>query len=599
MKKILKRSEAPVEQTWDLSALYKDMEAFDDAMERFEKDAAEFAEKYRGNLKTAEDVNEALDALRPIYEAADHLINFVSLDYEVDLTNKEKGAREADTMNRYAQVAEDLAFFDIEVVSLPAEILKEAQNASDENAHYIHELLKKKEHLLSREAEAAMAALSPVLQSPVDLYNQIKQGDIRFPEFTVGGRSYSMTYPQFENRYETETDTELRRKAAEVFYRELDHHKVGTAAVYNMQVQREKIESRLRGYESVFDYLLDSQDVTREMYDRQIDIIMEKLAPVMQRYAKLLKKEHGIAELTSYDLKIELDPTYAAEVSFEDAGKYILDGLAVLGEEYSEMLKSALTERWIDYAENQGKSTGAFCASPYRVQSYILTSFNGKMDEVATLAHELGHAGHFLYAGKHQNIYNVEPSLYFIESPSTTNELIMENYLLKKAGEDRRRRRWVLSQMISKTYYHNFVTHLLEAAYQREVYRIVDAGGSLDDEKLTGIYRKILQQFWGDAVRIEDGSALTWMRQPHYYGGLYSYTYSAGLTIGTVVSQRILKEGKPAVDAWLKVLSAGGTKTPTELAAMVGVDISTSKPLEDTIAYIGSIVEEMEALSEN
>ena len=177
------------------------------------------------------------------------------------------------------------------------------------------------------------------------------------------------------------------------------------------------------------------------------------------------------------------------------------------------------------------------------------------------------------------------------------NELLMAHYLLK-ANPEPRFRRWVLSCMISNTYYHNFVTHLLEAAFQREVYRIVDQGGSANAQTLNRLLKETLQKFWGEDVEISDNAALTWMRQPHYYMGLYSYTYSAGLTIATQVCRRIEREGPPAVEDWKKVLAAGSTLTPAGLASLAGVDITTDAPLLDTIAFIGEIIDEIEKLTE-
>jgi oligoendopeptidase F len=219
------------------------------------------------------------------------------------------------------------------------------------------------------------------------------------------------------------------------------------------------------------------------------------------------------------------------------------------------------------------------------------------MREVFVLAHELGHAGHFTLCHQNQNIFDTRPSLYFIEAPSTMNEMLMANYLMK-INDDKRFRRWVLSSIIGRTYYHNFVTHLLEAAYQREVYKIIDEGGSVQAAKLNELKRGVLEKFWGDTVKIVEGAELTWMRQPHYYMGLYPYTYSAGLTVATEVSKRILKEGQKAVDDWREVLKAGGTKTPVELAKMAGVDITTDKPLLNTIEHIGNIIDEIIKLTE-
>ena len=337
----------------------------------------------------------------------------------------------------------------------------------------------------------------------------------------------------------------------------------------------------------------------RSLYDRQIDVIMNELAPHMRRYAKLLKRIHKLDTMKYSDLKMEVDPDYSPKVTYEQAKEYILDGLSILGEDYQEILVDAFENRWIDYANNEEKSTGAFCSSPYGTNSFILMTFNNSMSDVMTLAHELGHAGHFQLAHENQNILNSDSSMYFVEAPSTCNELILENYLLDKAEEknDLRMKRWILSQMISKTYYHNFVTHLLEAHYQREVYEIVDKGGHVYADTLNSLYKSTLEKFWGDAVELEEGCELTWMRQPHYYMGLYPYTYSAGLTIGTQVAKKIRENGKEEAEDWKKVLKMGGTKIPQELANVAGVDVSTDKPLKDTIAYIGSIIDEIEEIS--
>ncbi|MDU7695765.1 MAG: M3 family metallopeptidase, partial [Staphylococcus sp.] len=238
----------------------------------------------------------------------------------------------------------------------------------------------------------------------------------------------------------------------------------------------------------------------------------------------------------------------------------------------------------------------AYCASPYFTHSYVFISWTGKMAETFVLAHELGHAGHFTLSQKHQHLLDSEASMYFVEAPSTMNEMLMANYLFSNSN-DARFKRWVIGSIISRTYYHNMVTHLLEAAYQREVYKKVDNGESLTAPVLNKLMRNVYEQFFGDAVELTDGMELTWMRQPHYYMGLYSYTYSAGLTIGTVVSQKIKKEGQKAVDAWLETLKAGGSKNPVELAKVAGVDITTNAPLKSTIAYISELVDEVETLT--
>ncbi|MGA0351789.1 MAG: M3 family metallopeptidase, partial [Acholeplasmataceae bacterium] len=207
------------------------------------------------------------------------------------------------------------------------------------------------------------------------------------------------------------------------------------------------------------------------------------------------------------------------------------------------------------------------------------------------LAHEIGHAGHFQYANAHQKLLNTRPSMYFIEAPSTTNELLMANHLIKHASSAREKR-WIQSITISRTYYHNFVTHLLEAAFQREVYDRMDQKQPLSAHGLNALKVGVLRKFWGDAVEIPDWAGLTWMRQPHYFMGLYPYTYSAGLTLGTKVA-RMIEDNVIKPEAWIDVLKAGGTKTPMELAQMVGVDLTTDQVLEEVIESITKTIDDI------
>ena len=415
--------------------------------------------------------------------------------------------------------------------------------------------------------------------------------------FTVNGREYPLGYSLFEDDYEYEENTEVRRAACRAFYDTLKKYENTTAAAYNALVTQEKVMSELREYDDVFDSLLFEQKVTREMYNRQIDVITERLAPHMRRYARLLQKKHGLDRMTFADLKIAVDPEYDPRVTIAESHKYVREGLSILGEDYVEMVDRAYRERWIDFAKNRGKSTGGFCADVFRKNSFILLNWNDRMADVFTVAHELGHAGQGMYSDAAQSYYDCEPSLYLIEAPSTMNELLLANHLMN-TSDDKRFRRWVLSSMISNTYYHNFVTHLREAWYQREVYKIIDEGGSVNADVLSDLFRKNLELFWGDAVEIPEGTELTWMRQPHYYMGLYPYTYSAGLTVATQAMLRIREEGDPAVQDWKAFLAAGGSKAPVEMAKIAGFDISTDGPLNATIDYIGSIIDEICKLTE-
>lgn len=598
MKKALKeRKDVDVSLTWDLSAIYKTEEDYDAAVKSVQEQVEEIYKTYKGKLNSPDIINECLDRLKKVMGIMNLTVTYANLSVSVDQTNVENQARYMKMMNVLSQVESKLSFIKSEILELEEEVIEKTIEASKENSNYLREIKRSKKHTLHPEVERVLSALSGTLNSFYGIYNQAKLADMDFGNFNVEGTEYPLSFVLFENEWEFENDTELRRAAFKAFSSKLKEYQHTVAAAYQAQVQKEKTLSKLRGFDSVIDSLLFPQKVDRELYDRQIDIIMEKLAPHMRKYAKLLQKIHKLDEMTFADLKLTVDPEYEPSISVEESKKYIEGALSVLGEDYLQIVKRSYDERWIDFVQNKGKSTGAFCSSPYGTHPFILISWTERMREVFVLAHELGHAGHFYLAHENQNIFDTRPSLYFVESPSTMNEMLMANYLMK-TNHELRFRRWVLSSMISRTYYHNFVTHLLEAAYQREVYKIIDQGGSVQASKLSSIKKDVLQKFWGDTVNIIDGAELTWMRQPHYYMGLYPYTYSAGLTIATEVSKRILKEGQPAIEDWRAVLKAGGTKTPVELAKMAGVDITTEKPLVDTIEHIGNMIDEIIKLTE-
>ena len=590
------RKDVPKQETWDLKDLFINDEAFYETLNQVFKSSKEFNSKYKNQLTNIENVERALKDYEDILVQLDRLYNYPELRVSVDTSNEEAQKVNAKLNTMSGKIAGLLSFVDSEILALSEETLNELQEKTN-YPHFFKRLHDRKPYQLSTEVEQVLATLTPTLRSPFELYGTTKSLDIDFESFEHNGVTYPLDYATFENEYEDHPDAEFRRKSFKTFSDAIRKYQNTTAATYNMQVQQEKIEADLRGYDSVIDYLLQEQEVTRDMFDRQIDVIMSDLAPVMQKYAKIIQRVHGLDKMRFEDLKISIDPSYEPDISIETSKEYIYGALNVLGDDYLNMLETAYNNRWIDFAQNKGKETGAYCASPYFTHSYVFISWTGKMAETFVLAHELGHAGHFKLAQDHQNLLESEASMYFVEAPSTMNEMLMANYLFNSSN-DPKFKRWVIGSILSRTYYHNMVTHLLEAAYQRKVYQLVDEGESLTAPILNKIMLDVYETFFGNVVEMTDGVELTWMRQPHYYMGLYSYTYSAGLTIGTVVSQKIKNEGQPAVDNWLNTLKAGGSMSPVELAQTAGVDITTEAPLKATIKYISELVDELERLTD-
>lgn len=590
------RNNVPINETWDITALFDSDESFYKHLDEVLTKAKAFNLQYNHKLNDITIIEEMLSMYSEILIQLDRMANYAELRLSVDTANTDAQTLSAKLSTTYGKIASELSFVESGILALSDELFETLIEQSN-YPHYLTKLKEKKKYQLSPEVEKVLASLSPIFESPYELYGTTKMLDIDFESFEHHGQMFPLDYATFENEYEDNANVAFRRKSFQYFSDALSKYQHTTAATYNMQVQQEKIEANLRGYDSLIDYLLQEQEVTRDMFDRQIDVIMSDLAPIMQKYAKLIQRVHGLDVMNFEDLKVSIDPGYEPEISINESKEYIYGALNVLGKDYIQMVEKAYTDRWIDFAQNKGKETGAYCASPYATHSYIFISWTGKMAETFVLAHELGHAGHFTLAQTHQNYLESEASMYFVEAPSTMNEMLMANYLFENS-KDAHFKRWVIGSIVSRTYYHNMVTHLLEAAYQREVYTKVDNGESLTAPVLNQIMRDVYGQFFGDSVKLTDGAELTWMRQPHYYMGLYSYTYSAGLTIGTVMSQRIKDEGQPAVDAWLDVLKAGGSQSPVELAAIAGIDIRTDQPLKATIGYIGKLVDELEQLTD-
>ncbi|WP_368645902.1 oligoendopeptidase F [Alkalibacterium putridalgicola] len=584
-----KRSEIAEELKWDLSDIFPDQAAFEEALEALPKEVDAFSTKYDGNLTDITTVVQAIKEYEEIIAIASHLGQYGRLPVSVDITDSEAQQQARHTSNVLAGASAKLSFFQSQIEDLDEGTLNAVVEIEPVYEAYIRKIKKSKLAKLDPKVEEALAQLSPVFDAPSEIFEQARSADADYGTFEVDGKEYPLSFVLYEEVYMYSDDPKIRRAAYDKFSKVLGQYKNVVATGYYTALQSEKTLATMRGYDSIFDYLLEDQEVTQDLYHRQIDMIMKDFAPVMRKYITHLKDVHGLEKMTYADLKVDLDPDYTTPVSIEESKDLVKEAMAPLGEDYVNMILRAYPERWVDFAQNHGKRSGAFCSTTYGKHPYVMVSYTGQLTDAYTLFHEFGHAGQGILSNENNPLTSARPSLYLIEGPSTFNELLLTDYLKDKA-DDPRMERNVLSKMISKTYFHNFVTHLLEAAYQREVYRLIDAGKSFDANKLSELKRNVLEEFWGDSVELEPGAELTWMRQIHYYMGLYPYTYSAGLTIATQAFLKI-KSGEESVDGWLDFLALGGQKVPAEATKVAGVDITTDQPLTDTIKYLDESVD--------
>ncbi|HES4151168.1 TPA: oligoendopeptidase F [Streptococcus pyogenes] len=591
-----KRSEFPENELWDLTALYKDRQDFLLAIEKALQDIDLFKRNYEGRLTSVDDFTQALIEIEHIYIQMSHIGTYAFMPQTTDFSDESFAqiAQAGDDFMTKASVA--LSFFDTALANADLDVL----DTLEKNPYFsaaIRMAKIQKEHLLSPDVEKALANLREVINAPYDIYTKMRAGDFDMDDFEVDGKTYKNSFVSYENFYQNHENAEIREKAFRSFSKGLRKHQNTAAAAYLAKVKSEKLLADMKSYASVFDYLLAEQEVDRSLFDRQIDLIMTEFGPVAQKFLKHVAQVNGLEKMTFADWKLDIDNDLNPEVSIDGAYDLVMKSLAPLGQEYTKEIERYQTERWVDFAANANKDSGGYAADPYKVHPYVLMSWTGRMSDVYTLIHEIGHSGQFIFSDNHQSYFNTHMSTYYVEAPSTFNELMLSDYL-EHQFDDPRQKRFALAHRLTDTYFHNFITHLLEAAFQRKVYTLIEEGGTFGADQLNAMMKEVLTDFWGDAVDIDDDAALTWMRQAHYYMGLYSYTYSAGLVISTA-GYLNLKHNPNGAKEWLDFLKSGGSRTPLDTAMLIGADIATEKPLRDTIQFLSDTVDQIISYTED
>lgn len=588
MAKLLNRNEVLEKEKWDLKRIYESEAQYEKDLKEALEQATKL-EKYQGKIKTEEDILDILEKYEELKIKIDHLSHYVDLDYSVDMGDEKRKTRSMNFLKIDSEISQKTAYIENEIADVDDKILDKIINAENRYSDYIKDIKRRKPHLLDPKTKDLVEKFSYVLSAPYRLYLEMKLSDMNFEDFELSGKKYENSFVLYENHYQYQIDTDLRRKAFKYFSKALSHYKNTFASVYDTYLQAEKTIAKLKGFDSLKEYHLFIQDVDEDLYNRQLDVIMEELSKHMRKYVKILKKLYKLDEVRFSDMKLPIEIIKGESYKFEDSKPIVKKALQVMGDDYLKIAMSSFDNRWVDYALNRGKSTGGFCASPYKKDGFILMSWTGGLDDLYTLVHEIGHGVHFHFAQAENSYFSQEPSLYIIEAPSTMNEVLLSKALLQEEKDDKKRAQ-IVAAMISNTYYHNFVTHFLEAYYQREVYKLVDSDQAITEPVLSKLFKDTLKKFFGDELVIDEGAELTWMRQPHYYSGLYSYTYSAGLTIGTLMANKIY-ENKESYKDWIEVLKLGGKKNVVEMAKTAGINIKDDKALRECIDFVGEMID--------
>jgi oligoendopeptidase F len=586
MQNRLARADVPAELTWNLDDLFASTAQWEAELEAL--DAARAAmQPYEGKLgESAATLRACLDTVDMLQQRLMRASAFAYLRNAQDGTDPQYQAALGRVDALQARLDASIAFVDSEILELAEGTVQ--RFLGQDSALAVHrvvlqDLLDTKPHRLSADTEKVLASLGEVLDAPWMIYARSKASDLQFAPFTdAQGTPHDNSVNLFEWTYDAHPDVSVRRGAWQSFSAGLKAYNHTWAATLATEINKNVVMARLRKHPSTEAHLLQAHKVPQAFYKIILQTIQAEVAPHMRRYARLRRRVLGLDKLLYCDIKAPLDPGYEPKVRYEDACTLILDSLACMGPEYVQFVRTVLEKRWVDRADNIGKSSGAFCATPYGVHPYILMTWADTMRNVFVLTHELGHGAHFGLAMKHQRYVNTRPAMPFVEAPSIMHEMLLARHILAQGG-DARMRRSVIMQVLG-TYHHNFVTHLLEAELQHRVYAQAEAGQAVTAQLLNQCKGEILAGFWGDAVEIDDGARMTWMRQPHYYLGLYPYTYSVGLVAATAMAGKVATEGEPAVLRWLQVLKAGGTMKPMELLQHAGIDLSSPEPIRAAVA---------------
>lgn len=500
-------------------------------------------------------------------------------------------------MNLLVQADEAVAFAGPEILEISDQDMDRFYQEELGLEHYrlaLTRLRREKEHTLSQSEEALLASAGKLGQSPGTIYNLLGDADLPFPDAVdKDGNRHALSQGTFIPM-EQSADRELRRSAFENFYSAYGQFRNTFASTLEAQMKQLQFFSDARKYPSPLQAALSANEIPVEIYHNLIQAVHQGF-PAMHRYMRLRKQLLGVDELHYYDIYTPLVPDQDEQISFEHAKEIALEALAPLGEDYLDMLREGFSNRWIDVYENQGKRSGAYSSGIYGHHPFVLLNYADTLNDVFTLVHEMGHALHSYLSGKHQSVTYANYRIFVAEVASTCNESILMQHLLGQT-EDPKRRAYLINYFLEQ-FRTTLYRQTLFAEFELWCSEQVQQGLPLTAESLCQKYAQLNREYYGDAICPDEQIALEWARIPHFYRNFYVYQYATGFSAAIALSQRILKEGAPAVKDYLGFLSSGCSKDPVALLRDAGVDMASPAPVEDALKLFASLVEQMEELT--
>ncbi len=595
-KTLPKRKDIEDRFKWKLEDIYKDTDLWEKDFKAV-KDLAAQMGNFQGKL------GNGADTLLDCFKKSDELL---SLNDKVFVYARMK--RDEDNGNSTYQALTDrastlgtevytaISFIIPEMLAIPEDKLLSFINSNKELSLYmfmVQENLRQKEHILSEKEEQILALSTEISDTAGDIFTMYNNADIKFPHIRdEKGEDVEVTKGRYSTMLESR-DRRVRKDAFEAVYGTYDKMKNTLGASLTGNVKKNRFYSVVRKYPSSLEASLDNDNVSVEVYDNLIETVNKNLH-LLDRYLKLRKKVLKLDELHMYDLYVPMVEEYDKKVTYEEGKKLVEEGLKPLGEEYIGYLKNGFDAGWVDIYENQGKTSGAYSWGAFKTHPYVLLNYQDNINDVYTLAHEMGHALHSYYTNMTQPYVYSQYKIFVAEVASTVNESLLMRHMLSKS-ESKQEKAYLLNHYLEE-FRGTVFRQTMFAEFEKLIHQKTEQGEALNAQELCDIYYNLNKKYFGEAVNVDKEIAMEWSRIPHFYSSFYVYKYATGFSAATAIAEKIYKEGKPAVDKYLEFLKGGGSNYPIELLKIAGVDLSSPQPIQDALNVFEKTLEELEQL---
>ncbi len=594
-ERIPQRNELPADVKWAIEDLYPTDEAWENDLLKAKESPAKIA-SYKGLLPT--DSAKLLEYLKyddDMTVLLENMINYAQRRNDEDT----RDAKYQDMVSRLEMLFVDIsgasAFVTPEILSIDDQTMECFFKEQPEMELYrlcIDRVRRKRAHILSEAEERIMALAGDMSNSPDTIFSMLNDADMKFPDAVdKDGNKHQVTHGSYIPLMHS-NDRELRKSAFGSLYGVYEGFKNTSAAVLASQVKCLNFRARARKYDSTLQAALDGNEVPVEVYKQLIEAVHENM-DYMYKYVRLRKKLLGVDELHAYDLYAPIVSDIEVKIPFDQAKQEVYDSLAPMGEDYRAIFREGIENRWIDVYENEGKRSGAYSAGA-RVHPYVLLNHKDTLDSEFTLAHEMGHAIHSYLSNKNQPVVYADYVIFVAEVASTCNESLLMQHLLRTTT-DKKRRAYLINYFLEQ-FRTTLYRQTMFAEFELMINEKVENGESLTAESLCEMYRNLNLLYYGEDIVIDSELDMEWARIPHFYYNYYVYQYATGFSAAIALSQRILREGEPAIKDYIGFLSGGCSTDPISLLRGAGVDMTSKKPVTEALKLFGELIDEMEEL---